>query len=247
MLGASASVSDCNTIINTAVAESLAQFADALEGAENFEGALHDLIVNTIRAHKRIIFNGNGYDDAWVLEAEKRGLVNLRTAPEAIPQFIAEKNIELFRKHKVFSERELRARTEIMLEAYVKVVNIEALTAIDMVSRDILPAVSAYAAKLGETLERKRVLANIPCKYESETLMRLAKLTDEIYEELGRLEESTAAVKKRGETLAMAKGFETEVLPKMAKLRTFVDAAEAITASEYWPYPTYGDLLFGVR
>lgn len=247
MLGSSASVSDCNTIINTAVAESLAQFADALEGAENFEAALHDLIVQTIRAHKRIIFNGNGYDDAWILEAEKRGLTNLRTAPEAIPQFIAEKNIELFRKHKVFSERELRARTEIMLEAYVKVVNIEALTAIDMVSRDILPAVSAYAAKLGETLERKRVLANIPCKYESETLRRLSELTDSIYEELGRLEESTAAVKKRGETLAMAKGFETEVLPKMAKLRTFVDAAEAITASEYWPYPTYGDLLFGVR
>ncbi len=247
MLGSSASVSDCNTIINTAVAESLCQFADTLEQAENFETALHELIVKTIRDHKRIIFNGNGYDDAWIAEAEKRGLTNLRTAPDAIPQFVAEKNIALFCKHKVFSERELRARTEIMLEAYVKVINIEALTAIDMVSRDILPAISAYCEKLGNTLISKRALADIPCRYESETLRKLSALTDEIYAELGRLEAATACVKKMGETLAMAKGFETEVLPKMARLRAHVDAAEALTATEYWPYPTYGDLLFGVR
>ena len=248
MLGSSESISDCNTVINTAVAESLCQFADELEKADNFESALHDLIVKTIRTHKRIIFNGNGYDDSWTKEAEKRGLLNLRSAPQAIPCLIAEKNIELFRKHKVFTERELRARYEIQLETYVKVLNIEALTMIDMVYKDILPAVSKYSAKLGDAiLKKKQALATLPCVYETETLMTLSNLTDSIYNGVKALEFAVKEAKSNKDNFALAKAFETEVLPRMKAIRTAVDHAECLTDSDTWPYPTYADLLFGVR
>ena len=248
MLGSSESISDCNTVINTAVAESLCQFADELEKADNFESALHDLIVKTIRKHKRIIFNGNGYDESWTKEAEKRGLLNLRSAPQAIPCLIAEKNIELFRKHKVFTERELRARYEIQLETYVKVLNIEALTMVDMVYKDILPAVSKYGTKLGEAiLKKKQVLATLPCIYETETLTTLSNLTDSIYNGVKALELAIKEAKSNKDNFALAKAFETEVLPKMKAIRTAVDHAECLTDSETWPYPTYADLLFGVR
>ena len=248
MLGSSESISDCNTVINTAVAESLCQFADELEKADNFESALHDLIVQTIRKHKRIIFNGNGYDDSWTKEAEKRGLLNLRSAPQAIPCLIAEKNIELFRKHKVFTERELRARYEIQLETYVKVLNIEALTMIDMVYKDILPAVSKYSSKLGDAiLKKKQALATLPCVYETETLMTLSNLTDSIYNGVKALEFAVKEAKSNKDNFALAKAFETEVLPRMKAIRTAVDHAECLTDSDTWPYPTYADLLFGVR
>ena len=248
MLGSSESISDCNTVINTAVAESLSQFADVLEKAENFETALHDLIVATIRKHKRIIFNGNGYDDAWVKESEKRGLLNLRSAPEAIPYLIADKNIELFRKHKVFTERELRARYEILLETYVKVINIEARTMVDMVNKDILPAVSAYGSKLGDHAAKKRsLLADLPCTYEIQTLSALAALTDSIYNGVKDLENAIAEAKRSKDNFSRAKAFELEVLPKMQQIRSEVDRAERITGLEAWPYPTYADMLFGVR
>ena len=248
MLGSSESISDCNTVINTAVAESLCQFADELEKADNFESALHDLIVKTIRTHKRIIFNGNGYDDSWTKEAEKRGLLNLRSAPQAIPCLIAEKNIELFRKHKVFTERELRARYEIQLETYVKVLNIEALTMIDMVYKDILPAVSKYTSKLGDAiLKKKQALATLPCVYETETLMTLSNLTDSIYNGVKALEFAVKEAKSNKDNFALAKAFETEVLPRMKAIRAAVDHAECLTDSDTWPYPTYADLLFGVR
>ena len=248
MLGSSESISDCNTVINTAVAESLSQFADVLEKAENFETALHDLIVATIRKHKRIIFNGNGYDDAWVKESEKRGLLNLRSAPEAIPYLIADKNIELFRKHKVFTERELRARYEILLETYVKVINIEARTMVDMVNKDILPAVSAYGSKLGDHAAKKRsLLADLPCTYEIQTLSALAALTDSIYNGVKALENAIAEAKRSKDNFSRAKAFELEVLPKMQQIRSEVDRAERITGLEAWPYPTYADMLFGVR
>lgn len=248
MVGSSESISDCNTVINTAVAESLRVFADELEQAENFETALHNLIVKTIRAHKRIIFNGNGYDESWVKEAEKRGLLNLRSTPEAIPCWIKEKNIELFRKHKVFTEREIRARYEIQLETYVKVLNIEALTMVDMVHKDILPAVSAYGSKLASTLlNKKQALGNLSCVYETETLATLSNLTDSIYNGVRALELAITEAKSNKDSFALAKAFETEVLPKMKALRASVDHAQCITDAKAWPYPTYSDLLFGVR
>ena len=248
MLGSSASVSDCNTIINTSVAEELCQFADALEGAENFEAALHDLIVKTIREHKRIIFNGNGYDDAWIAEAEKRGLYNLKTTPDAIPMLLQEKNIALLCKHKVFTERELRARHEILLEAYVKAVHIEALTMVDMVRKDILPAVCGYGDKLAEAaLHKKAALPSLKCGYELKNLENLSECTDRIYEGLLTLEEAIESVKGDDGNLAQAKAYETRVIPAMKALRGYVDLAETMTAYKDWPYPTYADLLFGIK
>lgn len=248
MVGSSESISDCNTVINTSVAESLCVFADELEKAENFETVLHDLIVKTIRQHKRIIFNGNGYDDAWVKEAEKRGLLNLRSTPEAIPCWIKEKNIELFRKHKVFTEREIRARYEIQLETYVNVLNIEALTMVDMVNKDILPAISSYGNELSDTIiKKKQALGNLVCAYETETLTMLSGLTDSIYHGVCALELAITEAKSNTDSFARAKAFETEVLPKMKAIRSAVDHAECITGAKAWPYPTYSDLLFGVR
>ncbi len=248
MLGSSASVSDCNTMINTSVAEALCQFADALEGAENFEAALHDLIVKTIREHKRIIFNGNGYDDAWIAEAEKRGLYNLKTTPDAIPMLLQEKNIALLCKHKVFTERELRARHEILLEAYVKAVHIEALTMVDMVRKDILPAVCGYGDKLAEAaLHKKAALPSLKCGYELKNLENLSECTDRIYEGLLTLEEAIESVKGDDGNLAQAKAYETRVIPAMKALRGYVDLAETMTAYKDWPYPTYADLLFGIK
>ena len=248
MVGSSESISDCNTVINTAVAESLCVFADELERAENFETALHDLIVKTIRKHKRIIFNGNGYDESWVQEAEKRGLLNLRSAPEAIPCWIKEKNIELFRKHKVFTEREIRARYEIQLETYVKVLNIEALTMVDMVYKDILPAISVYGRELGDAIiKKKQAIGALACVYETETLTTLSSLTDSIYHGVRALELAITEAKSNKDSFARAKAFETDVLPKMKAIRACVDHAECITGAKAWPYPTYSELLFGVR
>ncbi len=248
MLGSSASVSDCNTMLNTAVAESLCQFADTLESAENFELALHDLIVKTIREHKRIIFNGNGYDDAWLKEAEKRGLYNLKTTPDAIPMLVQEKNIALLCKHKVLSERELRARHEIMLETYVKALNIEALTMVDMVRKDILPAVSAYGDKLANAaIHKKEALPSLACGYELKNLEKLSECTDRIYETVLVLEEAIESVKTEIGSFAQAKAFEVRVIPVMKALRSCVDKAEGMTGYKDWPYPTYGDLLFGIK
>ena len=247
MLGSSESISDCNTVINTAVAESLSQFADVLENAEDFATELHNLIVATIRKHKRIIFNGNGYDEAWVKESEKRGLLNLRSAPEAIPYLVADKNIELFRKHKVFTERELRARYEILLETYSKVLNIEARTMVDMVYKDILPAVSGYGKELSDAIIGKKQAIGYAARYETENLLALSQLTDSIYSGVKELETAIAEAKKNKDNFARAKAFELEVLPKMQNIRSEVDRAERITSLEAWPYPTYADMLFGVR
>ena len=247
MLGSSESISDCNTVINTAVAESLSQFADVLEKATDFETQLHDLIVTTIRKHKRIIFNGNGYDDAWVQEAEKRGLLNLRSAPDAIPYLIEDKNIELFRKHKVFTERELRARYEIYLETYSKVLNIEARTMVDMVYKDILPAVSGYGKQLSDTIiAKKQAIGYVPV-YETKNLRELTVLTDSIYNGVKQLETAIAEAKRNKDNFARAQAFAREVLPKMKEIRSEVDHAERITSLEAWPYPTYADMLFGIR
>ena len=246
MLGSSASIADANITLNTAVAEELAEFADKLENAKDFTAELHDLIKSELIKHQRIIFNGNGYNDEWVAEAEKRGLLNLKSTPECLPYFLKEKNVALFTKHKVFSETEMKARYEIMLENYVKTINIEALTMIDMVKRDVLPAISKYCDALGERiLSRKEAIGAAPL-YESETLVKLTDLEKSIYLKLTDLENLT--VSPEGETsLETAMFYRKKVFGAMQTLRVDVDMAETLTAAEYWPYPTYGEMLFGVR
>ena len=248
MLGSSASISDCNVVINTAVAEALRQFADTLENSTDFHNDLHFLIINTIKQHKRIIFNGNGYDDAWTKEAEKRGLLNLRTTPDALPYLLHEKNVELFTKHKVFSETELHSRFEILLENYCKIINIEALTMLDMAKKDILPAVSRYTGELADAaMAKKSFISSIDCTYETETVERLSKLTALAYEKTKALEKADEDLKKVGGAHEKAIFCKDVVIKAMEDLRAVVDELETITCEEYWPYPSYGDLLFGVK
>ncbi len=247
MLGSSASVSGSNTVINTAVAEVLRQFADELEQATDFESALHELIKRVITQHKRIIFNGNGYDDQWIAEAEKRGLLNLQTTPDALPYFVAEKNIQLFTTHKVYTERELRSHYEILTQSYCKLVNIEAKTMVDMTKKDILPAVSEYSQLVGNTILTKRaVCESLSCVYETETLGKISTLLAQAYANVQALE--TALAQTKGLTCVdeLAVHYRDSVLPTMKKLRSAVDELESVVSAEYWPMPTYGDLLFGV-
>ncbi len=248
MLGSSLSVAEPNIILNTAVADVLEDFADKLENSNDFEGTLNDIIKTVIREHKRIIFNGNGYDDAWIKEAEKRGLSNLKTTPDALPALIAEKSINLFTKHKVLSETELRARYAISLETYCKLINIEALTMIEMVKKDILPAVSAYGRELADiALTKKGLTADIDCTYEEENASKVSALTGELYSALKVLEDVVAKSEKISDMSAHSFFCKDEILPAMEALRKTADELETITASDFWPYPTYGDLLFGVR
>ena len=250
MLGSTASISDANVVLNTAVAEALKQFADALEGcpAAEFESRLHALIQNAIKAHKRIIFNGNGYDDAWIAEAERRGLLNLKSTPEALAHFLDEKNIALFTSHRVLTETELHSRHEIRLENYCKVLNIEALTMLDMAKKDILPAVSAYAGKLAETMGAKRaVCPAADCSYESELIEKLSKLCGCMYGKVKALENALMEVHELSSLEAQAMFYREHVFAAMNELRIGADELETLTSAEYWPFPTYGDLLFGVR
>ena len=246
MLGSSASVADANTVLNTAVAEELRQFADILEPAADFKAALHDLIRDTIKEHDRIIFNGNGYDDAWIKEAERRGLLNLKTTPDCLPYLLKEKNIALFTSHKVFSETELRSRFEIMEESYSKLLGIEARTMIEMARRDILPAVSAYAASLTEAFKNKKEIG-LGAKFEEDTVRALSDRADAAYTALKELEEDMKKTADIADSSKLSMYYKDTIIPVMGKLREAADALETLTSSAYWPYPTYGELLFGVR
>ena len=247
MLGSSASVSDTNTTLNTAVAEVLKQFADELEGAENFELSLHDLIKRVITAHKRIIFNGNGYDDKWIAEAEKRGLSNLATTPDAMPAFITEKSIALFTAHKVYTEREIRSRYEIFLESYCKIIHIEAKTMLDMALKEILPAVSEYSQVLANTiLSKQAVSKKLDCSYEEEMLERVSWLVGESYRNANALKTSLDKMKTIADITERSFFCKNDTLFIMKMLRSTVDSLENIVSADYWPIPTYGDLLFGV-
>ena len=248
MVGSSDSIACCNIMLNTAVAESLKQFADELEGADNFESSLHALIQKTIKAHKRIIFNGNGYEDAWLEEAARRGLSNLRTTPDCVPHMLDKKNVEMLTSHKVYTAAELEARCEILMENYCKVVRIEALTMVDMVQKDILPAVEAYSAAVSGAAATKLALdTDAPCNYEKKLVKKLSALADQMDDKAEKL--SLAMVK-----LKMVDGIEEEaatirdeILPRMNELRVAADEAETVTAAKYWPFPTYGELLFGLK
>ena len=246
-VGSAASISEANIVLNTAVAEELKQFADELENATDFTGALHDLIKKTVTEHKRIIFNGNGYNDEWLKEAEKRGLLNLKSTPECLPYFLKEKNVELFTKHGVLSETEIRSRYEIMLENYIKTINIEALTMIDMVNKDILPAISAYICDLSKSAEKRaKLLPDFKGGFEEARISALAVLERSVYEKVENLEELLVN-SEISDSLKKAEYFRSKIFVAMQTLRTDVDAAERITSAKYWPYPSYGELLFGVR
>ena len=249
MVGSSDSIACANIMLNAAMAETLKEFADRLEGVPDFESALHDLIKETIKAHKRIIFNGNGYDDAWIKEAtEKRGLLNLRTTPDALATVLEKKNVEMLTSLKIFSEAEIRSRYEICLENYCKTVNIEGLTMVDMARKEILPAVEAYLGDLSGTVAAKTAaVPGLACKYEKDLISKLSKLADEISDAASSLDTTLIRLKAIPDVTDAAYVIRDVVLQKMAELRVVCDEAESITADKYWPFPTYEDLLFGVR
>ena len=249
MLGSSNSIACANIMLNTAVAESLRIYADRLEGAEDFETALHEMIRKTIKDHKRIIFNGNGYEENWIREAtEKRGLLNYRTTADAVPHILDKKNVDMLTSHGVFTEAEIRSRYEITLENYCKTIIIEANTMVDMAKTQIAPAVSAYASELARTSAAKKALDSaLPCGYETDLVRKLSALTDRIYDGAVAVENSLlslAAAEDIGEEAALIRD---QVLAGMGELRVACDEAETLTAKRYWPYPSYGDLLFSVQ
>lgn len=246
-VGSSQNVSTPNIILNTIVADSLMQFADELEKVptDGFEAALHDLLVRTFKEHSRVIFNGNGYDEAWVEEAKKRGLPNLRTSVDALPHFEDEKSIALFTRHKVLSEREIHARTEILLENYYKTINIEAHTAYEMVARDYLPAVTAYEKFLCDVIISKRG-AGIDAAVETEAANKISSLTASLTVKNRELSEALEKVSELSDVLETATYYRDIVFGKMNELRELVDTLETMVGAEYWPVPTYGELLFSV-
>lgn len=247
MLGSSSSISDANTVLNTIVAEVLSQFADRLEASANFKEDLAALIKETITSNKRILFNGNNYSEEWVVEAEKRGLLNLKSTVDALPHFIEEKNIKLFTKHNVFSESEIHSRYEVMLEGYVKVLHIEALTILDMVKRGVIPSVLAYLKDLSETASTKKSLgAQLSCELEEKLIGTLSDLSASLYKSMEKLEDALIKAKDQGSSLDMAKYYRETVFIDMQSLRSVVDELETLVGKKYWTFPTYGELLYSV-
>lgn len=245
-LGSSDSISCCNTVLNTAVAEVLDEFATQLEKAKDFEAALHKLVQKTFKDHKRIIFNGDGYDESWVKEAKKRGLSNLKTTPDALAHLLDKKNVDLFKKHNVFSEVELQARHEVRLENYSKIIHIEALTMLDMANKDILPAMSKFTAELADAIAKKSA-AKISAGYEKGTLKEVADHLDAMYKAVKKLEADEVKGNDITDVVELADFCRDVIIPDMEEVRTHSDAMEMVADSKVWPYPSYGKLLFGVR
>ena len=249
MLGSEASVANPNIILNTAVAECVHQFAEQLKDVpdDKMDDAIHELIRKTITDHKRVIFNGNGYTDEWIEEAEKRGLYNLKSTPDALPQWIADKNIELFTKYHIFTKEEIESRYEIWLETYSKILNIESNTMVEMVQKDFLPSVFAYIDKIAATaVAKKSVVADVSTASEGKLIKELSQLADEISTGLDTLKADTAKALATEDPLANAKAYQTVVLSDMETLRKSVDAAEVLIPDALLPYPTYDKLLFSV-
>ena len=248
MLGSSNSIACANIMLNGAVAETLEGFADRLEKAEDFDSELHALIKETVKAHERIIFNGNGYGDEWMAEAEKRGLSNLKTTADAMPKLLDKKNVEMLMHQKIFTKAEIESRYEIMLENYVKTVNIEALTMVDMAKKEILPAIESYVSELLKTLKNKSAVGiTVSATYEKELIEKLSSLTDIIYDRANELEKTVVKLSDITGIGEEANFVRDSLIPKMAILRVAADEAETLVGEKYWPFPTYGDLLFGVR
>ena len=247
MLGSSESIACANIMINAAVAEELKQFADALEGSKDFTNDLHNLILKTIKEHKRIIFNGNGYDDSWVQEAEKRGLLNLKSTPEAYSHLLDAKNKKVLSEHGILSEVELASRYEIYNENYSKVINIEALTMLDMAKKLYLPAASKYAKELAEIVSLKKAAGGADDSYESELLAKVSSLTASIYNKVKALDKAVIEAKNVSEAGALALYYRNTVFQAMSELRENVDELEGCVPAEVWPVPSYADLLFSVK
>ena len=248
-LGSQLNIACPNIMLNTIIADELEQFADELEGkSDDFMSALNALIKRVIKEHKRIIFNGDGYADAWKVEAARRGLTNLPTTVDALPHYTDEKNVKLFTKHKIYTEVEMQSRQDIILETYAKTINIEALTASDMVKRDILPAVSSYVAELASGVATKKAISDdIPCEAELDIIKRLSGLQDCAYKKLAALDNAIIGVKEVGEDpIEVATYYKDSVITAMTELRAVVDEMETLVSSDYWPYPSYGDLMFRV-
>ncbi|MBO4702465.1 MAG: glutamine synthetase III [Lachnospiraceae bacterium] len=247
-LGSSNSIACANIMLNSAVAESLQIFADKLEASTDFENDLHALIKETIKAHKRIIFNGNGYDDAWVKEAtEVRGLSNYKTTPDCMPHLLDEKNVTMLTKHGVFSKAELESRCEIMLENYCKSVTIEANTMVVMSKTQIAPAIDKYVGDLAQRAALKQSIgSSIPDSYEISLVKKLSAITDAAYTKTDELKDEIASLSNAGNIIEESAMIRDKIIPKMAELRALCDEAETLTSKEYWPFPSYADLLFGV-
>ncbi|MBR6474034.1 MAG: glutamine synthetase III [Lachnospiraceae bacterium] len=249
MLGSSNSIACANIMLNSSVAESLKIYADQLEKSKNFEADLHKLIQKTIKEHKRIIFNGNGYDDAWIKEAEqKRGLLNLRTTPDCMPLLLSDKNVKMLTGHKVFSKAEIESRCEIMLENYCKTITIEANTMVDMAKTQIAPAIENYIGKLAKIVSDKKAIdASLVFGYETDLIKKLSASVEKILADAESLKTKIAGLSKAKSIIDESYKIRDGVVPAMAKLRAVADEAESLTDRSYWPFPTYGDLLFGVR
>ncbi|MFA9423691.1 MAG: glutamine synthetase III [Sedimentibacter sp.] len=247
MVGSKLSIAGPNMVLNTIVAEELSIFADILEKSEDFTKELNDLLKDTIKKHKRIIFNGNNYTDEWVVEAEKRGLLNLKSTPESIPCFIAEKNIKIFEKFKVLSAKEMHSRTEIVLEEYCKEISIEALTMVDIVKKDLLPAVNSYIKELSDTaISKKAFIPEIDCVTERSLVYKLSLLNNSLYNKTEMLENNLLEVKNFTSAYECADYSRSHIFASMQELRAVIDELETNTAKKYWPFPTYGEILFSV-
>ena len=248
MPGSALSISGPNIVLNTIVAETLSQFADALEGSSDFTADLNTLIKKTIKEHKRIIFNGNGYDSSWVEEAEKRGLLNLKSTPDALPYFIAEKNIDLFTKHKIFTAAEMHSRYEILLDNYCKTLNIEALTMVDMAKKQIVPAVLSYLKDVSATAAQKKAISeDIPCDLEESLVRKLSALASCFYKKTEALESALLEAKNyEGDLQKEADHYKDDVFTAMQEMRAVADELETLLGKGYWPFPSYSDLLFRV-
>jgi len=246
MLGSAFSIAGPNIVLNTIVAEVLREFADTLENAEDFNDDLAALIKRTIREHKRIIFNGNNYSEQWVREAEKRGLSNLKNTVEALPAFMAQKSIDVFTRHNVLTETEIRSRYEILLENYCKTLRIEALTMVDMVKKEIIPACISYQNELLQLLRGKKSCGDYDCCLEQHYLERISKLSACLLKNLDALENAVLKTKDESDALTQAGFYRDHVLGAMSELRLVVDELETIVPKKYWPLPTYSEMLYSV-
>lgn len=247
MLGSSNSIACANMMLNAAVAESLKQYADKLEGAQDFKAKLQEVIKKTIKDHKRIIFNGNGYDDEWIAEAERRGLSNYKTTADCMPHLLDKKNADMLISHGIFTKEELESRCEIMLENYCKTVIIEANTMTDMAKKQILPAIEKYVGELCDTvIKKKTVSEKVECMFETKTISKLSTISDAMFDMAGELEGEVIKAKEESDVVCESAKIRDLVLPAMSRLRLLADEAETVCSKECWPFPTYGELLFGV-
>jgi len=246
MVGSSFSIGGPNIVLNTIIAEVLRQFADSLEGSKNFTGDLAALVKKTVNEHKRIIFNGNNYAEEWVVEAQRRGLSNLKTTVEALPEFVSQKSIELFTKHHVFTESEIRSRYEILMEGYCKTIHIEALAMVDMVKGDIFPACINYQNDLTKLLERKKALGYFDSSLEENLISNISKLSSSLLKKLSDLENALLQTKEERDIASQARFYREKIFAAMVELRIDVDGLETLVARKHWPFPTYGQILYSV-